>query len=137
MNDVIQLKFDEIKNRSAQFTLRAFADRLGVSPGALSEILAGKRAVTKKTAERIANRLALSPSDRAEFLSQLANVEIEYDELRQDQFKLVGEWWHFAIDTVRQLNIRPLIRLPKQRPRFAAAFEFETKPSSTPTIESF
>ena len=94
---VIQSKFDEMKSRNARFTLRAYASRIGVSPGALSEILTGKRAVSKKAAVRIADRLALDPQDRARFLSHVSDVEVGYSNLAQDQFKLIGDWWHFAI----------------------------------------
>lgn len=108
-------QFLEFKNRNPSFSLRAFAKRLQVSPSALSEILQGKRRVSRNLAEQILGRLCVDPKDQQRILSlfkgsrgssQLSSQfsspvtsedEKRYLELSADQFQLISKWHHFAL----------------------------------------
>jgi uncharacterized protein (TIGR02147 family) len=90
----------QVKNPA--YSLRSFAKRLAVSPSALSEILNGKRRVSAKLANRLADKLALPPEQRQELLAQLqpgatAKPSPSFVELDVDQFAVMSEWYHFAI----------------------------------------
>jgi transcriptional regulator with XRE-family HTH domain len=65
---VLLQKFEELKQRNKLFSLRAFAIRLNISSSALSEILNGKRRVSREKAENIAIALKLTPLETHEFL---------------------------------------------------------------------
>lgn len=109
----IRLNLNQLKIRNPSFSLRAFAKKLDLSPSALSEILNGKRKISKRMAARIYERMNLSPNEMNEALSlfdqeshKTENVHdessdksktIDFLQLSSDQFNLIGEWQHFAI----------------------------------------
>lgn len=95
----------QIKNQA--FSLRAFARKLNISHSALSEILNGKRKISKKMAERLARNLCLNPKEAKALIDLFpgkgsgANGEAAsvtpYLELTTDHFHVISEWYHFAI----------------------------------------
>ena len=75
---------------------------MGLSSGALSEILRGKRSLNLKTKKRILEKLEFSPRERLDFLDSdlikgQESAKVEYNELSQDQFHLISDWWHYGI----------------------------------------
>ncbi len=95
-------KFQEVQIKNPRFSQRAFAQKLGVSSGALSEILKGKRALSTAQKKRMADTLQLSPQEQLDFFEDdlpenLRPVRREYFQLSVDQFHLISEWWHWAI----------------------------------------
>src|SRR3954470_2795889 len=84
--------------RNRAYSLRAFARKLEISPAALSEILNGKRNVSKRLAERLVNNLVLPPIEGKAILdlfpepgegrrSLITNSErLVQNELTNDQF---------------------------------------------------
>ncbi len=100
--DILLKKFKEIQLRNPQWSQRAFAQKLGVSSGALSEIMKGKRTMTPRLKMKIAGALQLSPSEQLDFFdddlpSHMRPVRHEYFQLSEDQFHLLSDWWHYAI----------------------------------------
>lgn len=92
------------KSRSLQYSQRAMAKRLGLSSGALSEILKRKRKISPKLAERLAEKMQLSPAERrAVGLRVESKLESEF-ELSSDSFHLISDWWHFAILNLTQVE---------------------------------
>jgi uncharacterized protein (TIGR02147 family) len=97
--------------------MRSFARDIGVAPGRLSEILAGKAGLSDQSADRIATELALSDKDktyfrnlaeaehgrsfarRAKARADAEKFERKYSEspIDVDDFKLISEWRHLAI----------------------------------------
>lgn len=100
--ELLQKKFREIQLKNARFSQRAFAQKLGVSSGALSEMMQGKRAISAAQKKRIAEALQLSPQEQLDFFDDdlpdnLKPVRHEYFKLSVDQFHLISDWWHYAI----------------------------------------
>ena len=107
LNDALLMA--RIQNPS--YSLRAFSKRLSLSPAAVSEILNGKRKVSAKMAERITDQLALDPEKKNAVLEAFKETPEstsplptstplsprESLELSQDHFKLISEWYHYAI----------------------------------------
>ena len=60
--------FSETQLKNPAFSLRAFARKLDLSPSALSEILKGKRRVSKKLAQRVVTNLCLAQSEAQSLL---------------------------------------------------------------------
>ncbi len=95
--------------KNPNYSLRAFAKKLNVSPAALSEFLSGRRRFSKKMAERIADRLLLSPLERDELLrgfSILPRTKMNtkakgpckpYIQINMDHYHVISDWYHFAI----------------------------------------
>src|SRR5580698_8295148 len=57
-----------------RYSLRAMARALGIEPGALSEILSGKRVPSYKMAQKILAALELEPETQTQFLESLAQT---------------------------------------------------------------
>ena len=114
-NEVIQnllhRKLTDIRKKNPQYSTRAYAKKLGVSSGTLTEILNGARPVTKKMAERISIKLMLDPMERSSVLKdyitaanqkRVSKDQLEYLKLSMDQFALMSEWYYFAILSMMQ-----------------------------------
>lgn len=94
---VLQRKFLEAQARSGRFSQRAMAKRLGLSSGALSEILKGKRKPSPRLARRLASQLQLSPAERKEAGLPADAPKTPDFRLEADAFQLISEWWHYGI----------------------------------------
>ena len=111
LQTVLQTKYNELRARNPQFSRRAFAKRIGISAGAISEILNGTRRVSVSVATRVAERLNLDPQERSELLSKFprrshsetADVSSRFMQLSADRFRIIGDWQHFAILTLMRL----------------------------------
>ena len=93
-------KLTEIQIKNPSYSLRAFAARLGIGAGPLSQILSGQRNVSKKMAERFCDALLADPVDRKRLFSASNHNEAEHEEylrLSSDQFQIISEWYYFAI----------------------------------------
>ena len=95
-------KFEESKQKNARWSQRAYAAKIGLSSGALSEILQGKRPLSPQLKKKISAKLQLSPIEESEFFeeelpSHLKTHRLEYFKLTTDQFHLISDWWHYAI----------------------------------------
>lgn len=91
--------------KNPQFSLRAFARMVDVSPAVLSRILSGKRKLTFNLATRIADALVLGPVERdtlySFFLGSSSVEKTEEEkvqkELSVDCFNAMKEWYHYGI----------------------------------------
>ena len=91
--------------KNPQFSLRAFARLVNVSPAVLSRILSGKRKLTFNLAVRIADALVLGPSEREALYSfftsndhsEKSEEEKHEKELSIDCFNAMKEWYHYGI----------------------------------------
>ena len=101
-----------LRIKNSNYSLRAFAKRLDISPSALSEILKGKRKVSKQLAEKMTNRLHLSPMEKACILDKfpekmkrsskgkptcLISKGDAYLKMTGNQFAIISEGIHLAI----------------------------------------
>ena len=77
-----------------QFSLRAFARMVNVSPAVLSRILSGKRKLTFSLATRIADALALAPDQRIFSTNYTCATS---SDLSVDCFTAMKDWYHYAI----------------------------------------
>jgi uncharacterized protein (TIGR02147 family) len=107
--------------RNPQYSLRAFARDLDLSPGFLSALLGHRKGLSETRAASIAQKLSLSeneqklfsllvrlettevPDEEARIQSQIdeihaANVVLnEREDVQLEYFKVIGEWYHLAI----------------------------------------
>lgn len=110
VQELLMRKFCEFKVKNPSFSVRALATRLEMQPSATNEILKGQRRISRKMAEKIADKLLLDPSERADLLKdypaslvknkqlvQARDKMLEALKLNSDQFELISDWIHFAI----------------------------------------
>jgi uncharacterized protein (TIGR02147 family) len=97
--------------RNPNYSLRAFARTLDLSPSAVHEILNGKRNFSPKLAKKILEKLHTPPHEIEATIAALTKIKKQkgeldseknlasehYARLSQDQFSLISEWYHFAI----------------------------------------
>ena len=108
--ELIREEFSKRKQRNPAFSLRAFARWLEISPAQLSQMITGKRPITLQTMRKISDRLGLSPLERKAVLAAVANSEAIAPEerrslhLREDQFRVIADWYHFAILSLTRIK---------------------------------
>lgn len=114
---------DELSRRTksnSRYSLRSFARNLGVSPGALSEVLRGQRPLSLKVVPRIAKAIGLNATEGRHLLqlvqkakalknkdvADLENHVQTRDEhaLSEEVFNLISEWHHFAILSLTEVD---------------------------------
>jgi transcriptional regulator with XRE-family HTH domain len=103
MSDLVKFlkeKLAEIQKKSPAYSQRAYAKKLGISSGTLSEIFAGKRKITPSLAEKIAQRLEFTPYER-----KAAGLAVDDEGRRtlkqfpvnEGTLAMIPNWWNFAI----------------------------------------
>lgn len=102
-----QILVDRKKTRS-NYSLRSFAQSLGMDPSLLSKILSGKRSVSSKLYRKLTEKLSLSPSQVRGFAREMGEKRIysfsnvsslvkDYQQVTADQFHLISDWYHYAL----------------------------------------
>lgn len=82
--------------KNPQYSLRSFAKKLGVSSGTVSDILNGKRSVTKKMLSKLQQKLELAPTE-IEKLYHPVEKPVHFEELSIEKFNLLSDGIHFSI----------------------------------------
>jgi uncharacterized protein (TIGR02147 family) len=114
----LQTEFANRCERNPRYSSRAFARALGISQGALSEILSGKRVPSYPTAQRLSQALDFSPDRQREFMLSLAQkhstrtlkrTSRKFRDLKSSPalspqkelsialFQVMADWYHVAI----------------------------------------
>lgn len=116
-------QIEERRRKVPSYSLRSFASKVGVSPASLSQVMSGKRKLSRKMASQIAGKLCLSPletrrliqstfmerfKDYSDSPAPAASAPAPGVELEMDAFRTISDWYHYAI-----LN---LIELPEAKP---------------------
>lgn len=104
VSNILRQALIETQVRNPAYSLRSFARRLAISPSALSEIMNGKRRVSKATAERVVKGLCLGPKQSqavmdlfSQQITAASNSSSTFDTLDADKFNIVADWYHFGI----------------------------------------
>jgi len=107
--------------KNPKYSLRAFARYLQVEPSFLSKILNGNRNITEKTISKFGEALGLHPLDIEKFKISLLPKrskarwvtkidDLQYQQLTQDKFQLIADWYHYAIlELMLVKNFKPTI----------------------------
>lgn len=95
----LQKQFAERCKRNSRYSLRAFAHYLSLDASSLSQILSGKRRLSKKGIQKICDKLPTSPSDLMLFglVSPVDSKNESFLQLEIDAFTVISEWYHYAI----------------------------------------
>lgn len=117
--------------KNPQFSLRAFARLVDVSPAVLSRILSGKRKLTFNLAVRIADALVLGPIERETLYNFFIRPKEETQsdrhekELSIDCFNAMKDWYHYGITQL--LYIDSFREDPKWIAKMLSITELEAK----------
>jgi len=103
------------QKKNPAYSLRSYAEFLGIHPGTLSSVFNGKRTLPVATAEKIATKLNLSPKEKHFFLKSLATEKARFKFLSEDEkehqvyldethFQIIAEWEHYGIVTLMECH---------------------------------
>ncbi len=117
---LLKRELEQRTGRNPRYSLRAFAKDMQVAPALMSDILNGKRGLSRNSAKHFARKLGLSDSETEVFcdlveskharsktvreqaksrLIQKAGtgVVLKFLTLDQEKFNLLSDWYHLAI----------------------------------------
>jgi len=106
VQNILTKHFMDAKSRNKDYSMRAFSKKLNIPPSAISEILRGKRRVSKKLAIKIAERLNLSPDLFDEISKKFNLAQISVTNLPSnrpqmiidlDYYHMVSDWSYFGV----------------------------------------
>ncbi len=109
IQEILQEKFRQMQNRNPRYSLRSFSQKIGMSPGSLSQILNGKRKVSKNLSREILTKLSVSRQEvrEVEALYSTEDLRVAFQAksvamgskmtLEKHQEEIVSDWTHYAI----------------------------------------
>lgn len=103
--------------RNPSYSLRSFSKALGISAPSLSQIISGKRPLSRQAALKIIQKCNMAPEEARVFLSSAlgngwqdalkkmdpAFEDREFAELEVETFKAIASWHHYAIMSLGDL----------------------------------
>lgn len=90
--------FLSAKGSNQRYSKRAYASKLGISHGALVEIMSGKRNVSIKMAKKLCFQMSLSPKQTDAIICEpKVNSNGEEIEINEDHFFLISDYTYFAL----------------------------------------
>jgi uncharacterized protein (TIGR02147 family) len=102
-----QREYLKRRKKNAGYSVRAFSNYLKLASGTVSHLLSGKRKPSAKFVAKLFTQLEVNPKERDLILASLKGkkvrsdrkpkVEIKYEMIALDAFKLVSDWYHYAI----------------------------------------
>lgn len=99
------------RDKNSQFSLRAFARSLDMSPAHLSNLINGRKNLSPKFAQKIIDKLDLSENERFELAQDIIiNLKsnpvkkLNLKTLKEDEFRLIADWYHLAILSLGRLD---------------------------------
>ncbi|MES2769003.1 MAG: TIGR02147 family protein [Bdellovibrionota bacterium] len=106
----LQSEFSKRRAKNPHYSLRMLAKKLDIPSGRLSEILSGKRRVTRQLAIQIADKLSLDPELRSKLITSTTAFksdnlqEPSFEQISLDSFHVIADWYHFAILSLIELK---------------------------------
>jgi len=109
--DKIKSEFEDRQKRNSSYSLRAYAQWLELSPAQVSQMISGKRPATLNTLNKLKSKLNFSPKEERIFIEEIVSTKIaavdskkDVVNLKEDEFKLIADWYHFAILALLKLK---------------------------------
>ncbi len=118
MKDCLKRKYickyyDQKVAERENYSLGMFARKLGIDTPTISRIIKGTRKVTDKMFRKIGPNLELSPKEIEAVIGRnsIGFGTENYSQIEEDNFKLISEWYHFAI--IQQTKLKDFQDDPK------------------------
>jgi len=102
----LQQQFTDRCKRNPRYSLRAFAQLLQMDASSVSQIFSGKRKASTRVITAVCNTLGATSFQQDSFIKrskakfksgQLPPDSRSYELLSEDSFKVISDWYHFAI----------------------------------------
>ncbi len=113
--DWLKREFEARCARNTRYSLRAFARDLGVEASRLSHVMKGHYGLSRPAAEKLSLKAGWSEGERSFFCdlvekeharsdlqrelagNRLKKPALNYSSLKDDSFRVIADWYHFAI----------------------------------------
>lgn len=93
----LELEYKKRKRKNSNYSLRSYAQSLGVNSGTLSQIFSNKRSLSLENQNKLWARLGKAPVTTSFTLSPQMVLEA-------DTFQLISDWSHFAVLELFELH---------------------------------
>ncbi len=102
----LQRQFTERCKKNGRYSLRAFAKSLKMDASSVSQILSGKRKLSRKSTLAVCEMLSATPKElRAFGLIQAKQGAVdEFTQLNFDTYAVISDWYHYAILELTYVN---------------------------------
>lgn len=102
IKNLLTTTFRDIRSRNGSFSLRMFARRLGIQAPVVSEVMNGKRLISRKLAEKILLALKVDEVEKHSLLSHFPEKQVRDKKsnkalLDAESFRVISDWWYMAI----------------------------------------
>ncbi|MBX2986971.1 MAG: TIGR02147 family protein [Bdellovibrionaceae bacterium] len=105
---LLQQKLEAVQKKNPSFTLRSLARRITLSPGALSEILQGKRRVSLRKAHQILESIQATPEEKDRILAPAkALKQNKRAVLPPEAREGLNRWHYFALLAAHEMMLEP------------------------------
>lgn len=108
VKNLLLQEYTQRQARNSAYSLRAFARDLDLGVTSLSDVLAGKRNLSKTNLTKVMARLTVSPMEQEMLLrSQKGGTGRDEEErqlLDEDTFRLIADWHYLAILNLAKLK---------------------------------
>lgn len=110
------------QRQNPHYSLRAYARDLDIHPSTLSKIIKGERSLPLKNAQRVVEKMSLSPKERTLFMDTLLMTRVKLDTIKiagddtrlildESHHSVISEWEHFAV--LELFNLEGFICTPE------------------------
>lgn len=104
---LLKNNFEDAKARNPQFSARSFGKKIGLSSGAFSDLLNGKRRISFKKAELILTTLEVPEADIARLRKLLEMPQGTRVLLAEDAYEIVVKWHYLALLALFDMEKKP------------------------------
>jgi transcriptional regulator with XRE-family HTH domain len=104
---LLRAELVQAQMKNSSFSLRGLARKLKSNPSTLSEILNGKRPITKRTGKKLLEALCVNPAKANQIVSKLPNRHLNgkdvgsqtdtYTQISADHFDVIANWYYYGI----------------------------------------
>lgn len=105
--ELLREELNQRRAKNPRYSLRAFAQTLGISPSFLSKVLAGKKSLSEETFMKLASRLDLAEESIENMRAGLPGFKLSaltFSPTEADNFQAIADWHHYAILEAFTLN---------------------------------
>jgi transcriptional regulator with XRE-family HTH domain len=95
MRNMLLNEYQKRVQKNPSFSMRAFSEKVGIDQSLLSKLISGKRNFSARTAKEACEFLGVHVSRVLK--SETVNPAQRFEQLQEDQFFLIADWYHFAI----------------------------------------
>jgi uncharacterized protein (TIGR02147 family) len=108
----LRSELERLRARNPRFSQGAFARKIGLSSGRLSELLSERRLFTLELGKKIAQRLEWDDATSSLFFRAIHRTRrsrkalrkelqiarpLRFHHIKDDEFSLIADWYHFAV----------------------------------------